>query len=75
MPGDPKECRRHAANCRRLAEEATTPEARKLFTGLAAHWEAIASELESAEVFLQAMNAVQPKKPSRPRKTPGGTRQ
>jgi hypothetical protein len=55
MPGDPHECREHAANCKRLAEEATTPAAREHFSRLAAHWERPAAERESARVFLEAM--------------------
>jgi hypothetical protein len=61
MPGDPKECREHAANCKRLAEEAPTPAAREHFSRLAAQWERLASELESARVFLETM--ADPEKP------------
>jgi hypothetical protein len=63
MPGDPKECRMHAANCRDLAARATHPSAKEAFTNLAQHWERLASELDSAEAFLLAMAAIESKKP------------
>lgn len=66
MPGDPKECRTHAANCRELAAQATSPSAKEAFTKLAEHWERLASELESAEAFLIAMASIEPKKPPTP---------
>jgi hypothetical protein len=55
MPGDPNECRIHAANCKRLAEEATTPEAREHFFSMAAQWERLAADLEGAKAFLDTM--------------------
>jgi hypothetical protein len=55
MPGDPKGCREHAANCYVLAAQATSPSAKKAFTGLAEHWERLAAELESAQTFLTVM--------------------
>ena len=66
MPGDPNECRKHAANCRRLAKEAKTPDAKEHFTGLAEQWDRLAAELESTEAFLKAMAAVEPRVPSEP---------
>jgi hypothetical protein len=51
MPGDPKECRMHAANCRALAAQATSSSAKETFTSLAEHWD----RLESAQNFLKAM--------------------
>jgi hypothetical protein len=60
MPGDPNECRRHAENCRRLAEQATRPDAREHFLTLAGQWERLASELEAAKVFLATMSAIEP---------------
>jgi hypothetical protein len=66
MPGDPKECRQHAANCRRLAENATTPEAREHFGSLAAQWEQLASALKSAKAFLEAVAEIETKKPFGP---------
>ena len=61
MPGDPKECRMHAANCRTLAAQ-TSPSAKETFTHLAETWERLAAELESAQTFLKAMAAADPKK-------------
>ena len=55
MPGDPNECRKHAASCQRLAEQATTPEAREHFLRLTAQWERLAAELEGAKAFLETM--------------------
>jgi hypothetical protein len=62
VPGDPKECRMHAANCRTLAAQATSPSAKKTFTNLAETWDRLAAELESAQTFLKAMAAIDPKK-------------
>jgi hypothetical protein len=55
MPGNPNECRIHAANCKRLAEQATTPEAREHFFNLAVQWERLAADLEGAKAFLDTM--------------------
>ena len=66
MPGDPKECRVHAAHCRTLAAEATGPAAKKAFTDLAEHWDQLAAELESAQAFLAAMNVMDTKRSSDP---------
>jgi hypothetical protein len=64
VPGNPKECRMHAANCRTLAAQATSPSAKKTFTNLAETWDRLAAELESAQM---AMAAIDPKKPAAPR--------
>jgi hypothetical protein len=37
MPGDPEECREHAAHCRELAAAAGASAARKTFIALAEH--------------------------------------
>ena len=66
MPGDPKECREHAANCYVLAAQATSPSGKKAFTDLAEHWERLAAELESAQTFLRVMAEIPPNKPSSP---------
>jgi hypothetical protein len=55
MPGDPKECRRHALNCMILANGATTGEAKQTFHNLAQSWTRLAVELESAQAFLNAL--------------------
>jgi hypothetical protein len=62
MPGDPKECRLHAANCRKLAEAATSPDAKEHFLNLARQWDHLAADLESADIFIRTMVDLQ--KPS-----------
>src|SRR5262249_30215186 len=49
------ECRVHAANCRRLAAEATNKAVKETFSNLAEHWEQLARELAAAQAFLKAM--------------------
>jgi len=49
MPFDPSECRQHALDCVRLAQTATTPEARKTWSDLAKTWLRFASDLEANE--------------------------
>jgi hypothetical protein len=58
MPGDPKECRLHARNCRKLAMTARTAEAADTFLSLAQNWDSLAAELESARIFLATMTAI-----------------
>jgi hypothetical protein len=48
MPGDPKECRRHAACCAELAVAASTPQLKTTFLGLSKNWEKLAIQLEGA---------------------------
>src|SRR5262249_45837766 len=48
MPGDPKECREHAARCAELAIAARTPQLRTTFLGLSKNWEKLAIQLEDA---------------------------
>jgi hypothetical protein len=59
MPGDPKECRLHATNCIRLAEEAINPDVKRTFVDLAHHWNRLAVELEDAQVLLNTLNALE----------------
>ena len=59
MPGDPKECRAHAVRCKELAEAAPTPDVRQHFTQIADSWIRLAVELETAERFIQAMEAIE----------------
>jgi hypothetical protein len=61
MPGNPEECREHAANCRQLAQSASVATAREAFLNLANTWERLASELESAQRFLQAIDTIERK--------------
>jgi hypothetical protein len=51
MPGDPEDCRVHAANCRALAAQATNRAAKEIFTSLAEHWDELERELASAKPF------------------------
>jgi hypothetical protein len=60
MPGDPKECRQHAENCRRLAREARTKAARDKFDNLAVTWEMMAAELEAIEPLIKETNDDKP---------------
>jgi hypothetical protein len=62
MPGNPRECRAHAAACRKLAREAPSREARQHFMSLALSWEELAADLESAQVFIETMEAMQAEK-------------
>jgi hypothetical protein len=48
MPGDPKECRRHAARCAELAVNASTPQLKGTFLELSENWEKLAIQLEDA---------------------------
>ena len=66
MPGDPNECREHAATCRQLADGANCDSARVAFLNLADTWERLAGELESVQLFLMAMAAIAPTRPSDP---------
>jgi hypothetical protein len=63
MPGNPRECREHAANCRQLAESASVATAREAFLKLANTWDRLA---ESAQMFLQAMDDMERKEATAP---------
>ena len=56
MPGDPRECRRHALACARLAQTSASQQARDQFANLAQTWIRLADELESTEAFLAALD-------------------
>ena len=58
MPGDPNECRKHAENCKKLAERAVIPEQRERFLGLASQWERLASELEGTKGFFDVLTKI-----------------
>jgi hypothetical protein len=53
MPGDPKECRRRAYECIRLAQQATTHRARKEFLALADTWLRLAVIFEEEDAALK----------------------
>ena len=48
MPGDPKECRRHAERCRKLAVAADTQQLKATYLSLSKDWEILAIQLEDA---------------------------
>ena len=52
MPGDPKECRHHAASCAELANTARSPELRLTLINLSQNWLKLAIELERARALL-----------------------
>jgi hypothetical protein len=52
LPGDPKECRKHALRCAELAHSARTPELKNLLIELSGNWLKIAIELERAHLLL-----------------------
>jgi hypothetical protein len=55
MPGDPKECRKHARNCLQLAEASANAEITRTFVDLAHSWTRLALDLESAQALLVAV--------------------
>jgi hypothetical protein len=58
MPGNPKEARAHAANCRQLAETASSPTVQKTFADLAVQWDRLANEVDDAHALLNALNEI-----------------
>jgi hypothetical protein len=56
MPGDPQECRQHALICVRLAQTSASPQAREEFASFANTWLRLATDLEQARAFLDAMD-------------------
>jgi hypothetical protein len=56
MPGDPKECRRHAARCAELAVEAKTEPLKAHFLTLSKTWEGLAKELERTQSIIAELN-------------------
>jgi hypothetical protein len=50
MPVDPKECRKHALLCTKLAANAGTPRSKALFLGLSQSWERLAIKLEAVKL-------------------------
>ena len=59
MPGDPRQCRVHAPNCRAVAAQASNPTAKDVLTDLADHFDRLATEWESAENFIRAMATIE----------------
>jgi hypothetical protein len=56
MPGDPKECRRHALTCARLAQTATSPQAREELARLASTWIKLAEDLERTLALIEEID-------------------
>ena len=59
MPGDPNECRLHAALHLRLANRASTPEIHQSFAVLAETWTRLAAELESEQALLNTLSELE----------------
>jgi hypothetical protein len=57
MPGDPRECRKHAARCAELAAEAKTEALKTHFLTLSKTWESLARELEVTQSMVAALNS------------------
>jgi len=53
MPGDPRECRRHAVRCADLAHSARTPELKQTLIELSRNWLKLAIELERTAAILE----------------------
>jgi hypothetical protein len=53
MPGDPKECRQHAQNCRDIAAAAMSAMAKARFEELARTWTRLANDLEHAKALVE----------------------
>ena len=62
MPVDASECRQHALDCVRMAQTATSPEARKIWSDLARTWLRFATDLEANEGLLDEWGKPKPKK-------------
>ena len=52
MPGDPKECRRHAARCIEMADASENEVTKSTFVNLATMWVKLAEELERAKAMI-----------------------
>jgi hypothetical protein len=53
MPGDPEECRKHATNCRDMAEATVSPLAKARFEELARTWIRLANDLEQGQALVE----------------------
>ena len=59
MPGDPRECRKHALRCAELAMTARTEQLKAKFLALSKQWEALAIQLENVLATLAESQDVQ----------------
>ena len=58
MPGDPKECREHAANCVEMANASENDNDKGRLKELAASWDKLAAELERARAIIEKHKTV-----------------
>jgi hypothetical protein len=59
MPGDPRECRKQAQECRRLAREATSDSARQDYVALADTLLQLANMFESDKALVECLSAAE----------------
>jgi hypothetical protein len=52
VPGDPRECRKHALRCADLAHTARTPELKQTLIELSRNWIKLAIDLERAYAIM-----------------------
>jgi hypothetical protein len=57
MPGDPRECRKHALRCLQFAKAAISERAKDQFLNLADHWLVLAADLESMQSLIESLKA------------------
>jgi hypothetical protein len=60
IPGNPKECRKHAARCAEMAVAARTPQLKATFLELSKNWEKLAIQLENAFAQLAESEDIWP---------------
>jgi ubiquinone biosynthesis protein UbiJ len=60
MPGDPKECRRHALSCMQISQSSASSEATEHFADLARTWLRLAGDLESGQALIDLLNEIEP---------------
>jgi hypothetical protein len=65
MPGVPKECFDHAANCRQIAAQVSNPAVRRHFLHLASMWEILGRELEGTQALLAGVEDMEKQPPPR----------
>jgi len=61
VPGDPKECRQHAARCMELAGDSRDPKLKETLQDLARNWTKLAIQLETSHALH---DLIEPKKPT-----------
>jgi hypothetical protein len=68
MPGDPRECRAQARRCSELAAAAKEPRLKRTLSHLAASWEKLASQLETAQALRGEIEEKRKREPATRRK-------